>query len=238
MAATYHAETSKLASRKKLASPGVAKQLLKAPGTCALALLVAVRDLAGADWISWEPETVWLTLEALGVELPLENRGKIQAALALSCLTSFYWDGVVFEKTALAFEGRGTNPDTLEEATSAQLAWAVVEAAKVLSYFGDQPLEFQHEPAAYASVVMHREGLVVAPEQLQFAQTQLDGLNHNETNIEEIKKEWAALDKKTLATHPFSEDPNGVQLAHLAAIALHVQDCEDRAAADLAALRT
>lgn len=237
MSATLTASLEKLAAATP-ASPGTAKTVLEDPAACALALLIAARHLCGPDWLEWEPETQWLTLEARRIDIPEVNRAKIQAAVTLHHVPSFYWDGLVFEKTALAFDGHVPNEDALEEATAAQLATAVLEAAQIVAYFGDAPPAFHHEPGAYAGVVLHREGFVLAPEQLSFAQAQLDGLNGPPDSLrEQVKTAWAALDKKSLTGHAFAETRLDVQLAHLAAVELHVQAREARVAADLAALR-
>src|SRR5262245_26129015 len=103
--------------------PGAARRLFTAPTTSALALLAAAQQLLGEESIAWEPETLWLEMERRGLDVPLPNRAKLHAALALVLVPSFYWDAVVFEKTALAFDHVVPNPDALEEATAAQLAW-------------------------------------------------------------------------------------------------------------------
>src|SRR6266542_3699820 len=110
------------APKQAAVDPGAARRLLTTPTTSALALLAAAQSLLG-EFIAWEPETLWLELERRGLEVPVPNRAKLQAALALVLVPSFYWDAVVFEKTALAFDHIVPNPDALEEASSAPLAW-------------------------------------------------------------------------------------------------------------------
>lgn len=155
------------------------------------------------------------------------------AGITLYFTPSFYWDAGVFGKTALAFAGHSANPDMLEEASAAELALAVKEAGRIISQQGDEPHHFMHEPAAYAAVVMHREGLVLAPKELEFAQDLLDGLNCKdvaegqacpaESLKDATKKAWSAIDKDSIANHAFPETPVGVQLARLAAIELHLR---------------
>lgn len=218
--------------------PGAARRLLTAPMTSALALLVAAQSLLGEEFSAWEPETLWLELERRGLEVPLPDRAKLQAAVALVLVPSFYWDAVVFEKTALAFDHVVPNPGALEEATSAQLAWATTEAGRIVAQHGDRPRDFTHEPAVYAAVVLNREGLLVAPEELAFAQPQLERLNRaGDVGLRErVKAAWRTLDKANLSTHAFAETPLDVQLARLAAVELHVREREAQAATDLAAL--
>lgn len=223
---------TKLAS----ASTGEARRLLAQNGASAVSLMVATRHLFG-DFHDWEPETLWVTLAREGVKVPSCNRDKLQAGLALLFVPSFYWDGIVFEKTAVAFDCFEANPDALEEASSAQLAWAAKEAAWILTQHDGVPHDFEHEPRAYAAVVMHREGLVHAPAQLLFAQETLDRMNTNNTLRTRVEERWKSFDKSKLETWKFEETEEDVPLARLAAIELHVRSKETDAARDLALLR-
>jgi hypothetical protein len=231
-------ELRRLRGRTKLASTssGDARRLLTQNGTSAIALLLAARHLLG-DFHDWEPETLWVTLEREGVEVPPCNRDKLQAGLALLSVPAFYWDGIAFEKTAVAFDCFEANPDALEEASSAQLAWAAKEAAWIITQHDGHPHDFGHEPRAYAAVVMHREGLVFAPAQLTFAQAALDGMNSTNTLRTRVEERWKAFDKTKLTDWKFEETEEDVQLARLAAIELHVRAKEADAARDLARLR-
>jgi len=207
----------------------IATSLLLDETVPASTLLVTLKNLLGDCW-GWEPESIWLELGNRNIQVPASNQAKILAGITLYFTPSFYWDAGVFEKTALAFDGHAPNPDILEEASSAELAWAVREAARIVAAHGDEPHSFMHEPAAYAAVVMHREGLVLAPEELAFAQDLLDGLNHAgaKTLKEETQKAWPAIDKTSIAGHAFPETPHGVQLARLAAIELYLQEQQSR----------
>ena len=231
-------ELRRLRGRTKFASlaPSEARRLLSQHGTSAVALMLATRHLVG-DFHDWEPETLWLTLDREGIEVPACNRDKLQAGIALIFVPSFYWDGVVFEKTSIAFDCYEANPDALEEASSAQLAWAVKEAEWILTQHESVPHQFEHEPRTYAAAVMHREGLVLAPERLSFAQEALDRFNVNNVLRTRIEERWKALPKTSLETTEFDETEEGVQLARLAAIELHVREREAGAARDLALLR-
>lgn len=185
------------------------------------------------DFLAWEPESIWLELEHQGVDLPVENRAKIMAGVALRLMPTFYWDGIVFEKTALAFDGVAPNPDILEEASPARLAWAVVEAAWIIRAAKDATWEWGHEPRAYAGVVLARAGFVLAPEQLSFAQNALDRERPSTHLFDEVKQRWAGVDKTGLEKLTLHETPVDVQIARLAAVELHVRDRRARAERDL-----
>ncbi len=226
------------ANLPKHAAPAAtaARRVLASDSSAAIAVLVAARELLG-EHESWEPEAIWLTLEHSGVDPSPVNRAKLLAASALLLVPSFYWDGLVFEKTAVTFAGRQPNPAALDEATAAELAWAVKEAGWLLSLDDHEQPDFAHEPAAYAAVVLAREGLVLAPPQLSFCQDLLDSLNPGQSALKaKVQAAWEALDSHEFETHRYDETPTGVQLAHLAAIGMHVRDHTQRAAADLSLL--
>lgn len=186
------------------------------------------------DFLTWEPESIWLELQHQGVDLPEGNRAKLQAAIALRLVPSFYWDGIVFEKTALAFDGLVPNPDILEEASPARLAWAVIEAAWIIRDAKDASWEIGSEPRAYAGVILHRAGFVLAPEQLDFAQNALDRARHHDHLTDEVKDRWAKVDKAGLEKLTLQETPVDVQIARLSAVELHVRERRARAERDLA----
>ncbi len=210
-----------------------ARQLLSAPTSTALSLLVAVEKTFGSAF-AWEPETLWITCEQADVDLPVVNSAKIQAGIALMYVPSFYWDGVVFEKTALAFSDIVPNPESLQEATPAQLAWAVVEAGLIGERFGLEKFDFETEPKVYAAVVLHRAGFVLAPPELTFAQEQLDRLNRGGEELRTMVAErLAQLGSLDPANHSFDESPAGVQLGYLAAVKLYVADKRQQLEAEL-----
>jgi hypothetical protein len=219
------------------ADPEAPIRLLQNPKTAAVALLPACKAIAG-NFLAWEPESIWQELTHRGIDLPDENRVKILAAMTLHLVPSFYWDGIVYEKTALAFDHDVPNPEALEEASVRALAWAVKEAAWIRRWLLDAPFIFESEPCVYTAVVLQREGFLVAPTQLVFAQSCLDRLSQDNAELtREVKKRWKALDKEQLEGHAFQETPEDVQLARLASVELHVRDQEKAAKADLKALK-
>lgn len=202
-------------------------------GVSPVGLMRAARARLG-DFLAWEPESVWIELQHQGIEVPTGNRSKLMASVALLLVPSFYWDAVVFEKTALAFDGISGNPEALEEASPAQLAAAVVEAGAVIRDAKNTTWEFESEPRAYAGVVLHRAGFVLAPATLDFAQRALDRENAAGPLLEEVRTRWARVSADHLEQLHLSETAVDVQIARLAAVALHVQTRIERARRDLA----
>lgn len=210
-------------------------ELLKAPNTSAVALYKAANAVLG-DFLDWEPESIWLELGYHGVDIPDPSRAKLMAALTLRLVPGFYWDAIVFEKTAIALDGHFPHPDILEEATPAQLAWAVEEAAWILRIVGDAALEFQHEPRAYAGVVLARAGFVLAPAQLGFAQSALDRETQASKLRDDVAERWSRVSKDHLEQLSLDESHVDVQIARLAAVELHVRDRRRAAEQELSRL--
>lgn len=212
----------------------MSKDLLRDPETSAVALMACLPLMLG-DFIAWEPEAIWLECQHQGVDLPEANRAKIMAAVALRLVPSFYWDGVVFEKTAIAFDGNMPNPTIIEEASPARLAWAVVEAAWILRLAKDTSIEMGSEPRAYAGVILARAGYVLAPEQLAFAQNALDRHRPQGTELfNETRDRWARVDKARLDKLALHETPVDVQIARLSVVEAHVHERRARAERELA----
>jgi hypothetical protein len=213
-----------------------ARRILSAASSSALSLLVAIRDALPGSSV-WEPESLWITLEKMGVDVPLVNRAKIQAAIALIYVPSFYWDALVFEKTALAFSDELPHPAILQEAQPSQLAWAVVEAQRIVEKLNLDHTEFETEPKVYAAVVLHRAGIALAPPELAFAQEQLDKLNVGGAELRtRVAEQLAQHGLPDAANHAFEETPLGVQLGYLSIIRLCVEERRKQLDAELSRL--
>lgn len=197
---------------------GIAEQLLRDSKTSAVALLKALGRIID-DHLMWEPESIWTELLHRGIDLPIGCRARILAGITLRLMPSFYWDAIVFEKTAVALEGLPANPDILEEPSPAWLAWAVVEAGMIVEHAFD----FEHEPRAYTGVILARAGFVLAPEQLAFAQNALDRERHVDDLRDLVADRWSRVDKNNLEALSLQETREDVQIARLAAVELHVR---------------
>lgn len=201
------------------------KEFLENENSFATTLLFALKQLLGDMCIAWEPESIWLELDDRGIDMPRINRDKFLAASSLEQSPAFYWDGIVFEKTTMAFNNILSDPEILQEATPAELSWAVFEAEKLR----ELDMDFDNEPIGYTAVCLHRAGLQIAPEELAFAQEELERMNlAGKEMIEEIRTRWASIDKTDLTAIDLSESPIVTQVAQLAAIELYMQDRRKR----------
>lgn len=191
--------------------------------SCAAAVFLAARKLLGSGFAAWEPESIWLELQSQGIDLSELNRDKLLAVTTLLATGSFYWDAAVFENTVMAFNHEWSSPEILQEASPAQMAWGICEAELILHREGQEEGAFDYEPAQYAAVSLHRDGFVIAPEPLGFAQAELDKLNRGHQDIkEEVLSRWKSLDKTTLEGLELKETPTDVQIAKLSAVFIHL----------------
>lgn len=226
----------------KTAERGVtAKYLLEhSMETSAAALLMALRNLYGIDCLYWEPETLWLTVEKDGIELPEEARNKIQAAITLIHNPSFFWDNIAFQWTTQALNNQVFDPEALQECHPAHMAWAVYEATLIRGLDPDDPeaAELDEDVQQYIAVCLKRAGFVYPPDQLRPVSDNLAGLlpADQATFIEQIKKTWEHLDKKSLPEKEFQETPLDVQLSLLASVYEYIKGRAKEMAAEIVSL--
>jgi hypothetical protein len=224
LAPTWHNYTVKTASRAALSKD----LLLHSENKSAVAIYMAFRNLHGAEALDWEPETVWLTLDHDGINLPEEARNKLQAVLTLHKNPAFWWDNIVFQQTANAFNDEIFDPECLQENHPAHMAWAVYEAGVIrgLDLDHKEIPEFDEDVQQYMAVCLKRAGFVYPPDQLSVIADNLEAMYPKETQefAASVKKSWEHLDKKALRERHFPEDPLGIQLAQLAACYVYVSD--------------
>lgn len=200
--------------------------LLADDDTVASAICKAAETVLGDGWLVWEPESIWKELHHEGVDVPLGNRQQLMAGRGLLIHGRFYYDGLVFDRTCAAFSNEVLNMDALDETLAMHLAWGVNEAAKLCELFEHTPEPFDREVVTVCAAQLWEEGMVLAPDELSFAQTALD----KEWSVEccglkdKVQRAWADLRGHSLRDVPYPETPGGVQLARLAAIATFLDE--------------
>lgn len=200
------------------------------------------RRVLGKEYIDWEPEAIWLELNDQGANLPQINRDKLQAVITLVNTQTFYWDAPVFENTAIAFSSMPVLPTAIQEATPAQLRWAIEEAGRILDERAIEKLRFDYEPVLYAAASLHRAGFHVAPTKLEFAQSSLNDMNRGQDRSlrNRVRERWEPISMfpvKDLEELQLEETPEDTQLALLVAVELYVRKLAHRLAADTAKIR-
>lgn len=208
----------------------------------ASAIYTAARAVYGLDMLSWEPETLWLTMQQDGIDLSLANRDKLMAAIALITTPQFYWDHLVFENTVHAFSGTVSNPDVIQECHPVDIAWAVYEADIIRGMDPEEEKgedEFDEDVQQYIAVCLYRTGFVAAPDNLSFVNDNLANLQPAEAKYlrQEVVDAWKDLDKGALHKTEFAESPLGVNLARLAGVYLFVHDHAKAMAQDFLDIR-
>jgi hypothetical protein len=233
LAAGFGEYMVKTASREDIAR----KFLLTPDDRCATVLYMCVRSLYGSDVSDWEPETLWVTLDRDGFDLPEDARNKLQCVLALHKNPAFYWDNIVFQWTVQALNEELYDSDAVQECHPAHMAWAVYEAGVIRSLDPDDKVipELDDDVQQYVALCLKRAGYVYPPNSLKAVEDNLENMLPPESKkfVQEVKNSWTHLDKRILRDRVFPEDPLGVQLAQLASCYEYVKERANAMASDV-----
>ena len=223
----------KTASREAIAD----ELLAKADSVSAIGLVMALRSKYGIEFLYWEPETTWVTLDKDGFDLSELSRDKVQAGLTAIHNPAFFWDNLAFQRTVQAFNSVPYDPETLQECHPAHMAWAVYEATLFRGIDPDDSAipELDEDVQQYVAVCLKRAGMVCPPSILSpVADNLMEMLPESSRDFaQKVKKSWQHLDKEALQERKFSEDPLGVQLAQLAACHLYEREQAENMARDV-----
>jgi hypothetical protein len=209
--------------------------------TSASVLYAATRVAYGKEMLSWEPETLWLTMEEDKIDLSLANRDKLMAAISIIVNPQAYWDHIVFENVVQAFAGYVSNPDVIQESHPADISWAIFEmdTLRRMDPDGRGHIEFDEDVQQYMAVCLQRAGFVCVPDNMVIVEDNLASLQPSEAkNLRtEVREAWKKLDKKALPRTEFAENAVGVGLARLAGCYLTVEDRAKAMGADFLSLK-
>lgn len=215
-----------------------AKSILRDNDSCAYACMRAADIVLSDAWFVWEPETLWLDLHDRGIEVPVGNRDQILAGRSIVTTGRVIYDGIVFDKTCMSLNNEFTHFEALDDSPVEYISWGSEEIYRIYQHYTGSNYEYDREPTAFAGVQLYRQGFVVAPDNMMWAQSDLEG--HYVSYPAELKKRimlaWAAISKDDLKDHPYPETQLGVQLAKLAAVQLHFNEKKARLLRDLAKL--
>jgi len=169
-------EVNDLEKLAELGTISLSKTYLKDTEAPAILVHSAAQNLLTNNFINYEPETIWLELEKLGLDIPVINRNKIMMINTLLSTDPIIYDVHMFKNMVLCFNNEIPNFDSTEEADPEQIAWAILN----LNFLEPKrTYYFDYEPVVYTAAVLHRNGFILAPEILDFAQEDLDTLNVN-----------------------------------------------------------
>ena len=209
----------------------------------ATSLYMAARILYGVDILHWEPETLWLTLQHDGIELPASARNKLMAVSTLQLNPAFYWDSIVFQHTVQTLNDEHSNPEALQECHPAHMAWAVHEAGFIrgLDPHDHEVPEFDEDVQMYVAVCLKRAGMLIPPDELATEEIRavLDKQYPPEAKNtrNETREAWRKLPKNRLQHTEFAEDVLGVQLAQLAGCHVYVEMKAEELASEIQDLK-
>lgn len=198
----------------------VALRKLRDDATVASEVMRALHVLFGNAWLAWEPETVWYELQHQGCEISEGNRAQALAGRNLLTTGRYFYDAVIFDKTAAAFANEVIT-EGVEESLVAHLAWSIDEATRISEDHDDPMLGFDREVVEFTALRLRDEGFVLAPKELSFAQKALDRLWGTPEAAElkqDVQELWDALSVHAIRDVPYPENAKGVQLARLASV--------------------
>lgn len=194
----------------------------------------ACKVLFGEDVKDWEPDTFYIELQRKGVNVRPGLMAKLLGAQTVVTTKVWTCDYDALFAFALACQGVPAAAESFHHPTPEQLAWAICEIRRLhllpadLDNEGFDPDEI--DPAI--ACVLHDEGFVVAPDELQFVQDMLDKMTWQPKLTEQTKaawKNWAGLNAEGLhgkASALPQTEPLNVQLARLAGVRAFVLDME------------
>lgn len=189
--------------------------------------LMLILDSAwGSEWYGWEIETINQTAEMDGFDIARINQDKIMALKVLKNSNHFFDDPRVFEKVCLSFAGKQVDWGHIQEPLVHEIAACV---ALVERYVKEAP--FSDDVAAYVAGAAIRDGYVLLPATLSFAEIPFSlelASNLGDEAIERQENLMSALDSED---YSIFESSDAVQYMRLIKCQYHVQDKIDEAKA-------
>lgn len=144
--------------------------------------------ISNSEWLQWEPETIWQTLDDNFKNLP---KGQpefprifkdIISATKLCMTNDMAWnEWNVFSKVILTFNNIVPYFDIMQKPLLGQLAFGVYILNQIKSS------DFSEEVKLYIASAAKHDGYILLPDILRFAQDRLDAMNKgHESKKEEI----------------------------------------------------
>lgn len=208
------------------------KEVLLDP-TCAISSAVAAaKNLLGKEMLTWDPDTIQITLKAQLGNVPDDLMAKLLAGITILTNQAWTYDHEVLFAFALACCGIPADGEAVPHPTPEQLCWAVDELqflfGKAITV--DEGFDPQTVDPAVA-VVLHDEGYVLAPDLLHFVQEELDALNCKDVDQlrRKVEKFWSAkkdCDGRELraAADAIEDDAVKIQIGRLVNCELYVRE--------------
>lgn len=214
-----------------------AQTVLQDPDVCLSVAWAAVRQLFGPQVRTWEPDVFHIELQRRHVDVTDNLMAKLLAAQTIATSCSWAYDHNILFAFALACDGIPTDAEDVRQPTVEQLAWAMAE----INVLVEKPCTEDEGPDpdevdAAIAVVLHNEGFVLPPRELEFCAPTLDHVNRQPPALKkQVTRVWAILDgfpleRAQLAIAQSPESPVGIQARRLIDVKTYVhQHSETRA---------
>lgn len=201
--------------------PETTPQLLPSKALRPSDLAKVLLDRLGAEWITYEPETLWVEVRRVTKANPGETlKNKIQAVKTLLASNAFWKDYLAFEKVVMAFNNHLPSFDYHQNPSPAMIALAVSEAAKIKEeVYSDDVLR-------YIAAAAFQEGIIALPEPLNIAQESLDQMTSPVVG-RQMREDLARRVREMGVNEPpedmYTETVTGIQLARARSIQEYVR---------------
>jgi len=153
--------------------PAIPDEILKAlegVGSKPQVVALAMDELLGEDWVTWEFETIMtLMVDRLELSVSPELINKIMAIKTVTMSTSFWTRVQAFEGVCRAFTERPVDSTTLMGCPMYAIAAAV---AVVERFFQNYDAKFSDDVSVYVAANAIQSGYMSLPHELSFARDQ------------------------------------------------------------------
>jgi len=177
----------------------------------------------GDEWYDWEIETIIQTARMdAGVEISRLNQDKVMALKVLKNTDRFFKDPRVFEKVCTALSGKQVDWGHIQEPCTHEIAACV---GLVERYIKED--SFSDDVAAYVAAAAVRDGFILLPSVLSFAEYPFSSQLASNIGDEAIDKQQRLMDALE------GDDPEGltpddvVQYMRLLRCQYHMQEMID-----------
>lgn len=135
------------------------------PDAHPVALTILLTDKYGPEWIGWESETLWLTMEKGGMTPSNHSRAKVQAVRTLLSGRPFFDRWEVFHFCCQAFNNNLPDFDVARPASVPQLFHAIWVADQL-----SKDPKYSDEVRRWIAACCLTEGVIFLPHPIDFAQ--------------------------------------------------------------------
>lgn len=143
----------------------------------------ALVKLYGQEVLDWDFETIWITVQKDGLDLPEEAQQKISAYIALNANPMAIWEVNTFQNTVLASDNIIPVPEITQQAYPVEIGWAIHEIEAFLRHTKKlsegQSIKWGDDIISYIAAALKADGWIIAPNNLAFVQDALDSINKN-----------------------------------------------------------